>query len=112
MGARLYKFATEDGEVAEVGLEEVLEALDSVGLRLPESTTETDLYHNIVVGAAVLKAIREEAAKAGPAEPVSAVLMSTLRTRYDTIEKATDAEVAETLARNSGLPLRWTKHRR
>jgi hypothetical protein len=100
----LYRFASEgdmadeetkdppdEGEgnaVPEVGISEVLEALASIGLTLPESTTPETLWRDIVVGAAAIAGA--DGAAEEPAEtPVEAeggglggaggAFMSTLR---------------------------------
>jgi len=59
-----------DGEIPEVGLPEVLEALASIGLTLPESTTDMTLMRDIVVGcAAIAGASGETQAEETPATP-------------------------------------------
>jgi hypothetical protein len=138
----LYPFATEVGDVddekkdppetdseggetdeaPEVGLPEVLDALASIGLVLPESTTEATLMRDIVVGAAAIAGAAgddtdgDTGMDAGSAAPPSeagggagGAFMSTLQN--DPIGKALIAQLTTTererrLTRLAGLARR------
>jgi hypothetical protein len=80
--------AGETGETPEVGIAEVLDALASVGLTLPESTTDATLYRDIVVAAAAIAGANADEGSttttdaAPPAEAdggMGGAFMSTLR---------------------------------
>jgi hypothetical protein len=104
MSVKLYRFSTDTDEEIIIGLEEVLDALTDIGVHLPEIVTEESLYRDIVVGCSVLKAIRETEDRTGLEG--QELLMSTLRGRFDALERERDSEVAEKFAHAVGLPSR------